>query len=59
MTTSKEPVGTMLNERAQHLLRVMIERYIQDGQPVSSRTLSRDSGLSHDALRLPYLLLRR
>lgn len=36
----------MLNERAQHLLRVMIERYIQDGQPVSSRALSRDSGLA-------------
>ncbi|MDX1604617.1 MAG: heat-inducible transcriptional repressor HrcA [Candidatus Competibacterales bacterium] len=34
-----------LNERAQHLLKVLIERYISDGQPVGSRTLSRDSGL--------------
>lgn len=33
------------NERAQHLLRVLIQRYIQDGQPVGSRTLSKDSGL--------------
>ena len=33
------------NERAQHLLRVLIQRYIRDGQPVGSRTLSRDSGL--------------
>lgn len=34
-----------VNERAQHLLKVLIERYIQDGEPVGSRTLSRDSGL--------------
>lgn len=35
-----------LNERAQQLLRVLIENYIRDGQPVGSRVLSRDSGLS-------------
>ena len=34
-----------LNERARHLLRVLVERYIAEGQPVGSRTLSRDSGL--------------
>lgn len=33
------------NERAQHLLRTLIQRYIDDGHPVGSRTLSRDSGL--------------
>ncbi len=33
------------NERARHLLRVLIQRFIRDGQPVGSRTLSRDSGL--------------
>jgi len=33
------------NERAQYLLRVLIQRYIQEGVPVGSRTLSRDSGL--------------
>lgn len=33
------------NERAQYLLRVLIQRYIQQGIPVGSRTLSRDSGL--------------
>lgn len=37
--------ASVLNERAQHLLRVLVERYIHDGQPVGSRTLSRDSGL--------------
>ncbi|MGA9851652.1 MAG: heat-inducible transcriptional repressor HrcA [Gammaproteobacteria bacterium] len=36
---------TGLNERAQHLLKVLVERYIRDGEPVGSRTLSRDSGL--------------
>jgi heat-inducible transcriptional repressor len=34
-----------LGERAQHLLRILIESYIRDGQPVGSRALSRDSGL--------------
>ncbi|MFZ9478281.1 MAG: heat-inducible transcription repressor HrcA [Gammaproteobacteria bacterium] len=36
----------VLNERAQQLLRILVESYIRDGQPVGSRTLSRDSGLS-------------
>jgi heat-inducible transcriptional repressor len=34
-----------LSDRARHLLKVLVERYIRDGQPVGSRTLSRDSGL--------------
>jgi heat-inducible transcriptional repressor len=38
-----------LSERAQHLLTVLVERYIQEGQPVGSRTLSRHSGLSLSA----------
>jgi len=35
-----------LSERAQQLLRALIESYIRDGQPVGSRALSRESGLS-------------
>ncbi|MBU6491419.1 MAG: heat-inducible transcriptional repressor HrcA [Burkholderiales bacterium] len=35
----------MLDQRAQTLLKTLIERYIIDGQPVGSRTLSRYSGL--------------
>jgi len=35
----------MLNERAQVLLKTLVERYIAEGQPVGSRTLSRFSGL--------------
>jgi heat-inducible transcriptional repressor len=34
-----------IDERAQHLLRALIARYITEGTPVGSRTLSRDSGL--------------
>ncbi|MBT8137998.1 MAG: heat-inducible transcriptional repressor HrcA [Gammaproteobacteria bacterium] len=34
-----------LNERAQVLLKTLVQRYIRDGQPVGSRTLSRDSAL--------------
>lgn len=39
------PSEAPLNDRAQHLLRTLVERYIRDGQPVGSRTLSRDAGL--------------
>jgi len=35
----------MLDKRAQVLLKTLIERYISEGQPVGSRTLSRYSGL--------------
>ena len=38
--------SSSLNERAQHLLKVLIERYIQDGQPVGSRALSKGSGVN-------------
>ena len=35
----------MLDRRAQILLKTLVERYIEEGQPVGSRTLSRFSGL--------------
>ncbi|MBL8288368.1 MAG: heat-inducible transcriptional repressor HrcA [Rubrivivax sp.] len=35
----------MLDDRARSLLKTLVERYIADGQPVGSRTLSRASGL--------------
>src|SRR5574342_916172 len=35
----------MLNDRAQALLKTLVERYIAEGQPVGSRALSRLSGL--------------
>src|SRR3954464_176747 len=38
-----------LNERAQQLLKVLIESYIREGQPVGSRSLSRESGLNLSA----------
>ncbi len=36
---------SMLDERARTLLKALVERYIAEGQPVGSRTLSRASGL--------------
>ena len=42
---SAEAITTPQGDRAQHLLRVLIQRYIREGQPVGSRTLSKDSGL--------------
>lgn len=38
-----------LSERAQHLLKVLVEAYIADGQPVGSRTLAKRSGLDLSA----------
>jgi heat-inducible transcriptional repressor len=35
----------MLSDRAQNLLKILVERYIADGQPVGSRALSRFSPL--------------
>ncbi len=45
MTGKKVMKETAVSERAQHFLKVLIERYIRDGEPVGSRTLARDSGL--------------
>jgi heat-inducible transcriptional repressor len=39
----------MLDERSRLLLKALVERYIADGQPVGSRTLSRASGLDLSA----------
>ena len=39
----------MLDDRAKLLLKALVERYIEDGQPVGSRTLSRASGLDLSA----------
>jgi heat-inducible transcriptional repressor len=42
---SAEANSSFPSERASHLLRVLIQRYIREGEPVGSRTLSKDSGL--------------
>lgn len=46
MTTHLHPE---LNERARHILKVLVESYIHDGQPVGSRNLARSSGLDLSA----------
>ncbi|WP_089729171.1 heat-inducible transcriptional repressor HrcA [Candidatus Thiosymbion oneisti] len=43
--TSTAGGDNQVSERAQHFLKVLIERYIRDGQPVGSRTLSKETGL--------------
>ena len=43
MTT--EAISPLPSERAQYLLKVLIRRFIRDGQPVGSRTLSKDAGV--------------
>ncbi|MGA3158406.1 MAG: heat-inducible transcriptional repressor HrcA, partial [Steroidobacteraceae bacterium] len=46
---SNESNEESLSDRAQHLLRVLVQSYIREGQPVGSRTLSRDAGLQLSA----------
>ncbi|HRH79852.1 MAG TPA: heat-inducible transcriptional repressor HrcA [Thiobacillaceae bacterium] len=36
----------MINDRARILLKTLVERYIEEGQPVGSRTLSKHAGLN-------------
>jgi len=38
--------ASVVNERAQHILKVLIEHYLRDGQPVGSKTLANDSQLT-------------
>lgn len=38
-----------VDERARHLLKTLVERYIVEGQPVGSRQLARDAGLQLSA----------
>jgi heat-inducible transcriptional repressor len=45
LTSKKAPSENPVNERASHFLKVLVERYIQDGQPIGSRTLAKDAGL--------------
>ncbi|VAW90801.1 Heat-inducible transcription repressor HrcA [hydrothermal vent metagenome] len=45
MTRSRKETDKSNSERAESLLKTLIERYIQDGQPIGSRALARDSEL--------------
>lgn len=45
LADKKSSSGLSVNERAQYFLKVLVERYIKDGEPVGSRTLSRDAGM--------------
>ena len=43
MSRNPRVTSAGLNERSQQLLKLLVERYIRDGQPVGSRTLARES----------------
>jgi len=45
LATSTGDGDKQVSDRAQHFLKALIERYIRDGQPVGSRTLSKETGL--------------
>ncbi|MEM7401190.1 MAG: heat-inducible transcriptional repressor HrcA [Pseudomonadota bacterium] len=43
--SSKEDLSNSLNDRAHHLLKVLVQSYISDGQPMGSRNLAKKSSL--------------
>lgn len=45
MPASRKSAPAALGERAQSLLRGLVEHYVADGRPVGSKTLARDLGL--------------
>ena len=45
LSPASRKIPAMLNDRARRLLKTLVERYIADGQPVGSRTLTQLSGL--------------
>ena len=49
MTDITHGVEDVPSDRAQHLLRTLIECYVRDGLPVGSRTLTRESGMNLSA----------
>jgi heat-inducible transcriptional repressor len=48
-TMSSQTTDESLSDRSQQLLKLLVEHYIRDGQPVGSRTLSRDVGMGLSA----------
>ncbi|HMV38067.1 heat-inducible transcriptional repressor HrcA [Plasticicumulans sp.] len=43
---ARQPVpASQLSDRAQLLLKALVQRYIEDGQPVGSRTLAKNTGM--------------
>ena len=47
-----------LSERAQALLKTLIEQYIHDGQPIGSRTLLERSGMSASSATIRNVMSR-
>ncbi|MBK1645453.1 heat-inducible transcriptional repressor HrcA [Thiocapsa imhoffii] len=45
MTSEIHQNENRVSDRALHFLKVLVERYIREGQPVGSRTLAKDTGL--------------
>ena len=43
---SPETNSSQLSERSLYLFKALVEHFIQDGAPVGSRTLSKDSSLN-------------
>ena len=45
MAGKQSSKGSVVTERAQYFLKVLVERYIRDGEPIGSRTLAKDAGM--------------
>ncbi|HSW94172.1 MAG TPA: heat-inducible transcriptional repressor HrcA [Gammaproteobacteria bacterium] len=47
---------TPVNQRARHILKILVERYIQDGQPVGSKTLAEEYALGLSPATIRHIL---
>lgn len=47
-----------MNEREQHLLKILVERHIQDGQPVSSKTLADEKIIAQSSATIRNIMAR-
>jgi len=57
MGKDRAPI-TELNDRAKYLLKVLVEAYIQDGQPIGSTLLARKSGLQLSSATIRNVMAR-
>lgn len=45
-----------INQRAQQVLKILVERYIQDGSPIGSKTIAAESGIGLSSASIRHIL---
>ena len=55
--TGQRRVEEVVGERAQHLFKVVVERYLNDGSPVASKTLATQPGVDVSSATLRNIMV--